>query len=35
MLAIRNNPVEFLILCHRVMQENGNIGGYMLITFRF
>lgn len=27
--AIGNNPVAFLIPCHRVIQSNGNIGGYM------
>jgi AraC family transcriptional regulator, regulatory protein of adaptative response / methylated-DNA-[protein]-cysteine methyltransferase len=27
--AIGNNPVAFLIPCHRVIQANGNIGGYM------
>jgi len=27
--AIGNNPVAFLIPCHRVIQKNGNIGGYM------
>lgn len=27
--AIANNPVAFLIPCHRVIQSNGNIGGYM------
>jgi AraC family transcriptional regulator, regulatory protein of adaptative response / methylated-DNA-[protein]-cysteine methyltransferase len=26
--AIGNNPVAFLIPCHRVIQSNGNIGGY-------
>jgi len=26
--AIGNNPVGFLIPCHRVIQKNGNIGGY-------
>lgn len=27
--AIGNNPVAFLIPCHRVIQSNGNIGDYM------
>lgn len=27
--AIGNNPVAFLIPCHRVIQSNGDIGGYM------
>jgi AraC family transcriptional regulator, regulatory protein of adaptative response / methylated-DNA-[protein]-cysteine methyltransferase len=27
--AISNNPVAYLIPCHRVIQSNGNIGGYM------
>lgn len=27
--AIGNNPISFLIPCHRVIQSNGNIGGYM------
>ena len=27
--AIGSNPVAFLIPCHRVIQKNGNIGGYM------
>lgn len=27
--AIGNNPVAFLIPCHRVIQSSGNIGGYM------
>ena len=26
--AIGNNPVAFLIPCHRVIQQSGNIGGY-------
>lgn len=26
--AIGNNPVAFLIPCHRVIQANGNLGGY-------
>lgn len=26
--AIGNNPVAFLIPCHRVIQSTGNIGGY-------
>ena len=26
--AIGNNPVAFLIPCHRVIQASGNIGGY-------
>lgn len=27
--AIGKNPVAFLIPCHRVIQQSGNIGGYM------
>ncbi|PTX15085.1 AraC family transcriptional regulator of adaptative response/methylated-DNA-[protein]-cysteine methyltransferase [Pontibacter mucosus] len=27
--AIGSNPVAFLIPCHRVIQNSGNIGGYM------
>jgi len=27
--AIGSNPVAFLIPCHRVIQKNGNIGGYL------
>ena len=27
--AIVNNPVAFLIPCHRVIQSSGNIGGYI------
>lgn len=27
--AVGNNPVAFLIPCHRVIQSSGNIGGYM------
>lgn len=27
--AIGNNPVAFLIPCHRVIQATGNLGGYM------
>jgi len=27
--AIGNNPIAFLIPCHRVIQSSGNIGGYM------
>ncbi len=27
--AIGTNPIAFLIPCHRVIQNNGNIGGYM------
>lgn len=27
--AIGDNPVGFLIPCHRVIQKSGNIGGYM------
>ncbi|GAA3634242.1 methylated-DNA--[protein]-cysteine S-methyltransferase [Flavivirga jejuensis] len=27
--VIGNNPVAFLIPCHRVIQSTGNIGGYM------
>ena len=27
--AIANNPVAFLIPCHRVIMKNGTIGGYM------
>lgn len=32
--AIANNPVAFLIPCHRVIQANGNISGYMWGTTR-
>lgn len=32
--AIGNNPVAFLIPCHRVIQSSGNIGGYMWGTTR-
>lgn len=32
--AIGSNPVAFLIPCHRVIQTNGNIGGYMWGTAR-
>ena len=27
--AIGHNPVAFLIPCHRVIRQNGAIGGYM------
>lgn len=27
--AIGNNPISLLIPCHRVIQSNGNFGGYM------
>ena len=27
--AIANNPVAFLIPCHRVVRKNGTVGGYM------
>lgn len=27
--AIGNNPVAFLIPCHRVIQSSGHLGGYM------
>jgi AraC family transcriptional regulator of adaptative response/methylated-DNA-[protein]-cysteine methyltransferase len=27
--AIGNNPVAYLIPCHRVIQSSGNVGGYM------
>jgi AraC family transcriptional regulator of adaptative response/methylated-DNA-[protein]-cysteine methyltransferase len=26
--AIGANPIAFLIPCHRVIQRNGNLGGY-------
>ncbi|MCL9806671.1 methylated-DNA--[protein]-cysteine S-methyltransferase [Flavobacterium amniphilum] len=32
--AIGNNPVAYLIPCHRVIQQSGNIGGYMWGTTR-
>ncbi|PCJ82513.1 MAG: cysteine methyltransferase [Bacteroidetes bacterium] len=32
--AIGNNPVAFLIPCHRVIQASGNTGGYMWGTTR-
>ncbi len=32
--AIGDNPVAFLIPCHRVIQASGNIGGYMWGTTR-
>ncbi len=32
--AIGSNPVAFLIPCHRVIQSNGKIGGYMWGTTR-
>jgi len=28
-IVIGSNPVAFLIPCHRVIQSNGNFGGYM------
>jgi len=27
--AIGSNPIAFLIPCHRVIQQTGNLGGYM------
>jgi AraC family transcriptional regulator of adaptative response/methylated-DNA-[protein]-cysteine methyltransferase len=27
--AIGNNPVAFLIPCHRIIQSSGHFGGYM------
>jgi AraC family transcriptional regulator, regulatory protein of adaptative response / methylated-DNA-[protein]-cysteine methyltransferase len=32
--AIGNNPVAFLIPCHRIIQSSGNFGGYMWGTTR-
>lgn len=32
--AIGDNPVAFLIPCHRVIQSTGNLGGYMWGTTR-
>ena len=32
--AIGNNPVAFLIPCHRIIQSTGNLGGYMWGTTR-
>ncbi len=32
--AIGHNPVAFLIPCHRVIQNSGNMGGYMWGTTR-
>jgi AraC family transcriptional regulator of adaptative response/methylated-DNA-[protein]-cysteine methyltransferase len=32
--AIGNNPVAFLIPCHRVIQSSGQLGGYMWGTTR-
>jgi len=32
--AIANNPVAFLIPCHRVIRKNGAIGGYVWGTAR-
>ena len=32
--AIGDNPVAFLIPCHRVIQASGNLGGYMWGTTR-
>jgi AraC family transcriptional regulator of adaptative response/methylated-DNA-[protein]-cysteine methyltransferase len=32
--AIGNNPVAFLIPCHRVIQSSGKLGGYMWGTTR-
>ncbi len=32
--AIGNNPVAFLIPCHRVIQKSGSLGGYMWGTTR-
>ena len=32
--AIGHNPVAFLIPCHRVIRQNGAIGGYMWGTKR-
>jgi AraC family transcriptional regulator of adaptative response/methylated-DNA-[protein]-cysteine methyltransferase len=32
--AIGANPVAFLIPCHRVIQSNGTLGGYMWGTTR-
>ena len=27
--AVGKNPVGYLIPCHRVIQKNGNIGGFL------
>ena len=32
--AIGNNPIAFLIPCHRVIQSTGMVGGYMWGTTR-
>ena len=32
--AIGNNPIAFLIPCHRVIQATGSLGGYMWGTTR-
>ena len=28
--ALRNNPLPFIIPCHRVIRKNGSVGGYFL-----